>query len=448
MLDAVIRSALRYRSLVVLAALAVLLYGSYLATTLPIDVLPALDRPRVVLLVEATGLAPDEVEARVAHPIETAILGANGVEAVRGQCTAGLAVIYVEFGWQVDVKTARQIVQERLATVAGQLPPGVRPEMTPTSSIMGQIMHVGISSKDGTTKPMELGTLAHWTIRPRLLKIPGVAEVIVLGGEKKQYHVLLNPEALRKFGITVPEVEEALRASNQNTTGGFDVRGDVERPIRVIAQLGPDPAKVIADLNQVVVKAPKLNEAGTGATARPVQLYQIARVTEGAEFKRGDASVDGAPGVVITIVKQPHADTRALTAEVHAALRELEPSFPKDVTVNPDLFQLKNFIDRGVYNVGEALVIGAVLVLIVLTLFLMNVRTTLISLTAIPLSLAVTVLVFKLVSSLTGVELSINVMTLGGIAVSEMKVVRTFIKNRVRTISTSTAPRTSASPTL
>src|SRR5215218_1736079 len=279
MLDATIRAALRYRALVVMAALAVLLYGSYLATTMPIDVLPDLDRPRVVLLVECPGLAPNEVETRVAHPIETAILGANGVEAVRGQCTAGLAVIYVEFGWQVDVRAARQTVQERLATVLAQMPPGVRPEMTPTSSIMGQIMHVGVTSKDGTTKPMELGTLAHWVIRPRLRKIPGVAEVIVLGGERKQYQVLLNPDSLRKFGVTVPEVEAAVRASNHNTTGGFDIRGDAERPIRVIAQLGPDPARVIADLNQVVVKPPPPQPPGhpdgkdgsaSGATARPI----------------------------------------------------------------------------------------------------------------------------------------------------------------------------------
>ncbi|MBM3980725.1 MAG: efflux RND transporter permease subunit [Planctomycetes bacterium] len=428
MLDAVIRAALRYRALVVLGALAVLLYGSYLATTIPVDVLPNLDRPRVVLLVECPGLAPAEVEARVAHPIETALLGATGVEAVRGQCSPGLAVVYVEFDWRVDVRVARQTVQERLATVAGQMPPGVRPEMTPASSIMGQIMHVGLTSADGTTGPMELGTLAHWTVRPRLLKIPGVAEVIVLGGEKKQYQVFLNPDALRKFGVTVPEVEAALRASNVNTTGGFDVRGDVERPIRVLAQLGPDPARVLADLNQVVVKPapprptdheePKAGPPGAWATGRPILLHHVARVAEGPELKRGDASVDGAPGVVVTVVKQPHADTRALTAAVHAAMRELGPSFPPDVVVNHDLFQLKSFIDRGVYNVGEALVLGAVLVLIVLTVFLMNVRTTFISLTAIPLSLAVTVIVFKLVGRLTGVELSVNVMTLGGIAVA------------------------------
>jgi HME family heavy-metal exporter len=421
MLDSVIRAALRYRTLVVVAALTVLLYGSYLATTLPIDVLPDLDRPRVVLLVECPGLAPEEVETRVAHPIETAILGANGVEAVRGQCTSGLAVIYVEFDWSVEVRAARQTVQERLATVSGQLPPGVRPEMTPTSSIMGQILHVGLTSQDGTTTPMELGTLAHWVVRPRLLKIPGVAEVIVLGGEKKQYQVLLNPDALREYELAIPEVEAAVRGSNLNTTGGFDVRGDTERPIRVLARVGPDPPRVLADLRLVVVKPPPPRlpaHEGDGPAGRPILLHQIARVAEGPEFKRGDASVNGVPGVVITVVKQPHADTRALTAEVHAALRDLEPTFPKDVAVNHDLFQLKSFIDRGVFNVGEALVLGAGLVLVVLTLFLMNVRTTLISLTAIPLSLAVTVIVFKVVGRLTGTEVSVNVMTLGGIAVA------------------------------
>ncbi|MBA4186468.1 MAG: CusA/CzcA family heavy metal efflux RND transporter [Planctomycetaceae bacterium] len=429
MLDAVIRAALRYRVLVVLGALTVMLYGTYLATTMPIDVLPDLDRPRVVLLVECPGMAPEEVEARVAHPIETSILGANGVQAVRGQCTAGLAVIFAEFSWEMEVRAARQTVQERLATVLPQLPPGVLPQMMPTSSIMGQVMQIGVTSKDGTTKPMELGTLANWVIRPRLLKIPGVAEVIVLGGEKKQYQVLLNPDALRKFEVTVPEVEAALRASNLNTTGGFDLQGDAERPIRVLAQLGPDPARVIADLLLIVVKPappqPHEHEEGkfgssavAGVTARPILLQQVARVVEGPELKRGDASVDGVPGVVLTVVKQPHADTRAVTAEVHAAIRELERTFPKDVVVNHELFQLKNFIDRAVYNVGEALVVGAGLVLIVLTLFLMNVRTTFISLTAIPLSLAVTAIVFKLIGRFTGTELSINVMTLGGIAVA------------------------------
>ncbi len=429
MLDTLIRVSLRYRVLVVLGAITVLLYGSYLATTLPIDVLPDLDRPRVVLLIECPGMAPDDIEARVAYPLETAILGANGVEAVRGQCGAGVAVIYVEFGWNVEVRAARQTVQERIATVMDQLPPGIKPQMTPPSSIMGQIMLVGVTSTDNTTSPMELGTLANFTIRPRLLRVPGVAEVMVLGGERKQYQVLLNPVAMREFHVTVPEVEAALRASNLNTSGGYDVRGDGEKPIRVLALLGPDPAQVIADLQQVVVKPPPPQEdihpeardpftTTATLTARPILLGQIARIVEGAEIKRGDASINGAAGVLLTIVKQPHADTRAVTAAVHQALYELEPGLPKDLVVNHELFQLKNFIDRGIYNVGEALVLGAFLVLILLTLFLMNVRTTFISLTAIPLSIAVTVMVFKVIRHLTGTELSINVMTLGGIAVA------------------------------
>ncbi len=409
MLDAVIRASLRHRPLVVLACLAVLGYGTHLATALPVDVFPDLDRPRVVLLVECPGMAPEEVEALVAQPIETAILGANGVEAVRSQSTAGLAVVYVEFDWSVEVRVARQTVQERLATVAGALPSGVRPEMTPTSSIMGQVVQIGLSSRDGTTTPTDLGTLAHWVVRPRLLRVPGVAEVIVLGGERKQYQVLVDPDALHEYGVTLPQVVVALRASNLNTSGGFHVRAESERPIRVLARVGPDPARVLADLKGVPVKA-------TGS--RPVSLAQVARVTEGPEVKRGDAGVNGSPGVVITVVKQPHADTRALTEQVHAALRELEPSLPMDVEVNHDLFQLKRFIDQATSNVGEALVLGAGLVLVVLTLFLLNVRTTFVTLTAIPVSLAVTVVVFHLVGRLTGAVVSVNVMTLGGIAVA------------------------------
>jgi HME family heavy-metal exporter len=406
MLDSVIRLSLRYRGLVVLVALTTLLYGSYLASTMPIDIFPDLDRPRVVLLAECPGLAAEEVETLVTHPIETSILGANGVQAVRSQSSASLAVIYVEFDWTSDTRIARQTVQERLATVATALPPGIVPQMAPTSSIMGQIMHVGLTSEGGKTTPMELGTLAQWVIRPRLLKIPGIAEVIVLGGERKQYQVLVDPDRLQDYGLTFQQVEEALKASNLNGTGGFVLRGETEEPIRILARLGPLPSQVLNDLRKVSIKS---------TPQRTIVLEQVATVREGPELKRGDGSVNGQPGVVITVAKQPHVDTRALTDQVHAALRELDL---KDVVVNHELFQLKNFIDRGIYNVGEALVIGAGLVLIILTLFLLNVRTTFITLTAIPLSLAVTVLVFRAVSRMTGVELSINVMTLGGIAVA------------------------------
>ncbi|MEX0642384.1 MAG: efflux RND transporter permease subunit [Pirellulales bacterium] len=465
-----------------------LVYGTYLTTTLPIDVFPDLDRPRVVIITECPGLATEEVETLVTQPIEVSLLGANGVQAVRSQTTAGLNVVYVEFDWSTDVRAARQTVQERLATLDGVLPPGIRPQMTPTASIMGQIVIAGMYRQRGpeggqlaalgktvdlaelvsafggesslrvwtpvdrrqpeTWQPvpidavhwesndsentrkalvtiqgnthevifpsvaaqlMELRTNADWVVRPRLLKIPGIAEVFIQGGERKQYQVLVDPTALIDFDVTLQEVEQAINESNINTSGGFAVEGESERPIRILGRLGPDPNRVIEDLR----KAPVKDNAG-----QPVLLENVARIVEGSQFKRGDGSIDGSPGVVFTIAKQPHIDTRILTDQIAAALRESESSLPADIVINSDLFRLKNFIDRGIFNVGEALVIGAVLVIVILFLFLLNFRTTFITLTAIPMSLVITTLVFRLLSMLTGTELSINVMTLGGIAVA------------------------------
>jgi Cu/Ag efflux pump CusA len=480
-LNAVIRLSLRYRGLVVLVSLVALVYGGYLTTIQPIDVFPDLDRPRVVLLTECPGLSPEEVEALVAQPIETAILGAPGVEAVRSQSSQGLAVTYVEFGWATEVRYARQTVQERLATVASSLPEGIHPRMTPPASIMGQIMHIGLyrragpkggtltavgrtgfvaerverdgsaalqvwrpGARDdfGTWEPvtveavawtdrtatfrvgdathtvafrtaaeqrMDLRTTADWVIRPRLLKEQGVAEVIVLGGDRKQYQVLIDPEKLLDLGVTIQDVDRAIKENNLNASGGFTEEGQVERPVRVIGRLGPLPEKVLEDLRKVPVK---------NNGRRPVLLGQVARIEEGPAPKRGDAGMDGGDAVIVTVVKQPHADTRMVTERVRKAVREAEATMPPDLAVQTELFQLKDFIDRGVYYVGEALVLGAGLVVIVLFLFLLNFRTTFITLTAIPLSLAVTAVVFRLVGSLTGQELSINVMTLGGIAVA------------------------------
>ncbi len=464
-----------------MAAVVVMVYGSYLATTMTIDVFPDLDRPRVVLLTESPGMSPEEVESLVAQPIETAILGAPGVEAVRSQSSQGLVVTYVEFGWKTEVRYARQIVQERLTAVSGTLPANIRPLMTPPSSIMGQIMHIGLYRQRGPdggvlvavgrtglmaelgkgesvtvwrvvdrhnlstwvrveqTQPavrvsdstfilqpssfiqhtvvfrtseeqrMDLRTVADWVIRPRLLKEQGVAEVIVLGGDRKQYQVLVNPDKMQEYGVTIQDVDQAIQENNLNSSGGFTEEGHVERPVRVIARLGPQPAKVLEDLRKIPVKA-------TGE--RPVLLGQVATVAEGPAPKRGDGSIDGSDAVVLTVVKQPHADTRGVTDKVKAALRESEAALPADYVVNTDLFQLKDFIDRGVYYVGEALVIGAGLVVVILFLFLLNFRTTFITLTAIPLSLVVTTLVFRLIGWVSGQELSINVMTLGGIAVA------------------------------
>jgi HME family heavy-metal exporter len=471
MLDHVIRQALRFRGLVVLSALVGLIYGSHLATTLLIDVFPDLDRPRVVLLTECPGLAPEEIETLIAQPIETAILGAPGVQAVRSQASQGLAVTYVEFGWSTEVRYARQIVQERLTVVTDALPPGIRPLLTPPSSIMGQIMIVGVYRQKGprggdltpvgatgilaergqSDNPadwaywrvvdrhqpqtwqrippdsalrrasatvrfptpeaarMELRTLADWVIRPRLLKEAGVAEVIVMGGDRKQYQVLVDPNQLLEFGVTLQDVDRAIQDNNLNASGGFTEEGQVERPIRVLGRLGPRTETLLDDLRKLPVKANR---------ARSVLLGQVATITEGPAPKRGDSGVDGLDAVVINLVKQPHTDTRELTDRVKHALHEVERSFPADLVVNTDLFQLRDFIDRSVYYVGEALVIGAGLIIVILFLFLLNLRTTFITLTAIPLALVVTLLVFRLLGWLTGTELSINVMTLGGIAVA------------------------------
>ncbi len=509
MLDSLIRNALRYRQFVVIVSLAVLIYGSYLATTTPIDVFPDLDRPRVVIITEAPGLATEEVETLVTQPIEIALMGASGVQAVRSQSTAGLNVLYVEFDWSTEISVARQTVQERLTTLEGVLPAGIRPQMTPPSSIMGQIVVAGLYAQTGprggrltpvgetgmlaewtggqngepqiqvwqpverenrgTWQPvacqqvdwepsslaigplqngprqndrpvdrnqgsdagtvtlrigeqsyqatfqttaqqlLEMRTIADWIVRPRLLKTTGVAEVFMQGGDRKQYQILIDPTALLEYDVTVQEVEQALRASNINTSGGFAVTGETERPIRILGRLGPTSRVVIADLNKIPIgQHPK----------RSVLLEQVARVTEGAQLKRGDGSIDGRPGVVFTIVKQPHVDTRQLTDDVARAFAEVEASLPANLVINTELFRLKNFIDRGIWNVGEALVIGAGLVIVVLFLFLLNFRTTFITLTAIPLSLVLTTLVFRCIGLLTGNDLSINVMTLGGIAVA------------------------------
>ncbi|MFT3878715.1 MAG: efflux RND transporter permease subunit [Gemmatales bacterium] len=416
MLNAIIRFSLTHRGIILVASLVVLVYGGYLTTTIPIDVFPDLDRPRVVLLTECPGLSPEEVETLVTQPMEASLLGATGVEAVRSQSILELSIIYVEFGWKTEVRHARQVVSERLATAT--LPNGIRPQMLPPASLMGQILHVGLSWKDDAPadslktdvqRRMELRSLADWVIRPRLLKLHGIAEVIILGGDRKQYQILVDPDKLQEYNISLQDVEAAIQATNLNASGGFIEEGQTERPVRVIGRLGPVPQAVINDLLQVPIKS---------TTERPVLLGNVASIEEGPAPKRGDASVNGQAGIVITIVKQPHADTRQLTDEVKRALADLQPSLPANVVINTSLFQLKSFIDRGIYYVEEALAIGAGLVVVVLFLFLMNLRTTLITLTAIPLSLVMTTLAFRLIGWVTGTELSINVMTLGGIAVA------------------------------
>ena len=397
-MNALIRFALQHRLLVVCLSLITLVLGSITMAGLPIDIFPSLTRPRVVVMTECPGLAPEEVETLVTLPLETALNGSTGVQTVRSSSGIGLSVIYVEFGWSSDVYLARQIVNERIATVLGRMPTGVKPELAPISSIMGQIMMVGLYSRDGTTSPMQVRTIAEWIVRPRLLTIPGVSQVIPMGGGRKQFQVLVDPIRLASHDVTLNEVELAIGEANQNATGGYLEQGSMEYLVRGLGRI-----KTQDELALSVVKSSR---------ERSVLLRDVATVEERPQLKRGDSSVNGHPAVVLTIGKQPTADTRRLTDEITRTFESLRGSLPKDLELVTELYQQREFIDRGIHNVIEALRDGAILVLIVLFLFLMNVRTTLITLTAIPLSIVITGLVFYLCG------VSINVMTLGGLAVA------------------------------
>ncbi|MFM7035107.1 MAG: efflux RND transporter permease subunit [Planctomycetia bacterium] len=398
MLDAIIRNALRYRLVTIVLALVVLVYGGLTLWYLPIDVFPDLNRPRVTVMTEAPGLAPEEVETLVTFPLESVLNGATGVQAVRSASGVGLSVIQIEFAWGTDIYVDRQIVAEKIAVALDRMPKGIRPQLAPISSIMGQVMHVGMWSEGGATPHMEVRTLADWVVRQRLLTIPGVAQVVTMGGGRKQFQVLVGPELLLRYGLTLHDVEAAVQASNSNATGGYLNQGGNELLVRSLGRI-----QSIRDLESVVVKS---------AGDRPVVLAQVARVAEGPQVKRGDAAVNGKPAVILVISKQPGADTRKLTNDVTVALEGLRSSLPADVRLNPELYQQKTFIDLSIQNVVEALRDGGILVVVVLFLFLLNFRTTFITLTAIPLSIVITGLVFKWLG------MSINTMTLGGLAVA------------------------------
>ncbi len=408
MLNAVIRFSLQNRLLVAAVSVFLVVYGGWQAYRLPIDVFPDLNRPRVVIMTEAPGMAPEEVETLISFPLETALNGATGVEDVRSSSGVGLSVIYVEFGWGTNIYNDRQIVNERVALVADQLPEVAKPQLAPISSIMGQIQIVGMYSVNDKTPPMELRTLADWVVRQRLLTIPGVSQVIVMGGERKQFQVLVDPNQLLRFGVTLEEVKTALRESNQNTAGGYLVdQGPSEFLVRSLGRI-----RTVEEFRRIVV---------THRDGQSIRLDQVANVVEGPQVKRGDSTAfvrtengafEGGPAVVLTITKQPNGDTRLVTDAVTKALDELKTSLPSDVRILPHLYEQKTFIDLAIDNVLEALRDGGILVVVILFVFLLNLRTTFITLTAIPLSIVMTALVF------TGFGLSINTMTLGGLAVA------------------------------
>ena len=394
MLNKLIKYSLENRLFVIALAAMLIVYGVFTIVNLPVDVLPDLNRPRVTVFLEANGMAPEEIETQVVLPVETALNGAPGVETVRSSSTIGIGMVFVEFDWDTDVYRARQLVAEKLQTI--ELPSGITPVMGPISSVMGQIMLVGISSD--STSPSDLRTLADFTIRRRLMSIKGISQVISIGGDKLQYQVLISSAKLKQFNLRIDDIDKALELTNQNSTGGFFNQYGSEVLIRNVGR-----AYSLLDLKNTVVA----NRDGL-----PVLLSQVADVKYGAKQKRGDASINGKSAVILTIEKQPAYSTVDLTDEVEKALAELGPSLPPDVKLNPEIFQQKSFIVASLKNVEVALRDGFILIIIILFLFLLNFRTTIITLTAIPLSLVITAIVFKLFG------ISINTLTLGGLAIA------------------------------
>jgi len=398
MFDRIIEWSLNNRLLVVASAALLLVYGTFIVIQLPVDVFPDLNRPVVTILIEAQGLAPEEVETLVTFPVETLMNGATNVERVRSVSSAGLSIVFVEFAWGSDIYIDRQIVAEKLQLARANLPPDVNPIMGPISSIMGEIMLVGMKSKDGSTPPFEVRTLADWVLRPRLLTIGGVSQVIPIGGGKKQYQVMVHPEQLRNYNVTLDEVEKALEESNSNTTGGWINRSSTEYLVRNLARF-----TTLEQLENTVV-AFRQNV--------PVYVKNIATVQFGPQIKRGEASTEAEPAVILSIQKQPGVNTLELTKKVDQALDEIQASLPPDIVIDKELFRQSNFIEAAIANVEEALLHGGILVTIVLFIFLMNFRTTAITLTAIPLSFLITGLLMQWFG------ITINTMTLGGLAVA------------------------------
>jgi HME family heavy-metal exporter len=396
--DFIINASLKQRLIVLGVSLLLIIYGALTVRQMPVDVFPDLNKPMVTLMTEAGGMAPEEVEQLITFPVESAMNGMPGVTRVRSVSGIGLSVVYVEFEWGSEIYRNRQQIAERLNLVREQLPQGIVPQMGPISSIMGEILLIALPADPDKASPMQVREYADWVMRPRLLTIPGVAQVIPIGGQVKQYRVEPDPARLQAVGVTLAELEAALKNFGGNTAGGFVDAGGREYLIRNIGRT----TRLIDLQNQPVATR----------NGQPILLRQVAAVSFAAGVKRGDASFKGKPAVILSVQKQPTADSVALTRAVEQAMAEMGKSLPPGVDTPQFLFKQANFIEASVNNVEEALRDGAIMVAVILFLFLANFRTTFISLTAIPVSLLVTALVFSYFG------LSINTMTLGGLAIA------------------------------
>ena len=398
MLNKIIQYSLHNRLVVMIASIALLLWGSYTAHKMEVDVFPDLNAPTVVVMTEAQGMAPEEVERMVTFPIETAVNGATDVKSVRSSSTTGFSVVWVQFDWGTNIYTARQIVSEKLSTLGDVLPSNVgQPTLGPQSSILGEMMIFGLTAD--STSVQDLRTIADWTIRPRLLSTGGVAQVAVIGGDIKEYQILLDPARMKHYGISMDEVLTVVDNMNQNSTGGILYEYGNEYIVQGLLATND-----VEEIGKGVVKT--VNNV-------PVLLSDIATVQIGPkEPKLGLASERAKPAVLVTITKQPNTNTLELTDKLDQAIVDLQKTLPSDVKISSDIFRQSRFIESSISNIQKALFEGAIFVVVVLFFFLMNVRTTIISLVALPLSLLVAIL------TLHGLGLTINTMSLGGLAIA------------------------------
>ena len=398
MLNKIIQYSLRNRLLVMISAVTLLIWGSYTASTMEVDVFPDLNAPTVVVMTEAQGMAPEEVERLVTFPVETAVNGVTDVRRVRSSSTTGFSVVWVEFEWGTNIYTARQIVSEKLATLGDALPSTVgQPTLGPQSSILGEMMIIGLTAD--STSLQDLRTIADWTIRPRLLSTGGVAQVAVIGGEIKEYQILLDPARMKHYNITLDEILPAVDNMNLNSTGGILYEYGNEYIVQ-----GVMATTQTEELGKAVVKT--VNDI-------PVMLSDIADIRIGNKApKLGLASEKAKPAVLVTVTKQPATNTLELTDKLDASIQDLQKTLPADVRISTDIFRQSRFINSSIHNIQQALFEGALFVIVVLFFFLMNFRTTVISLVALPLSLLVAILVMH------ALGLTINTMSLGGLAIA------------------------------
>ncbi len=399
MLNKIISFSLHNRPVILFFSVLLIIVGMWTASKMEVDVFPDLNAPTVVVMTEAQGMASEEVERLVTFPIETAVNGATDVRRVRSSSTTGFSVVWVEFEWGTDIYRDRQIVSEKLATIGDALPSGVgQPTLGPQSSILGEVMFIGLTAD--STSLGDLRTLADWTVRPQLLSTGGVAQVTVMGGDLMEYQIRLHPERMRHYGVTLTQVMDATRNMNRNASGGVLYERGNEYIVR-----GMLSTTSTQQMGQAVV--------GTTPKGQPIVLSDIADVQMGPKSpKMGLASVSGKPAVLLTVTKQPSTSTLELTKKLDAVVAQMQASLPKDIKVNTQLYRQQNFIDSSISNIKKSLVEGGIFVVLVLFIFLMNARTTIISLVTIPLSLLITMLV------LHAMGLTINTMSIGGMAIA------------------------------